>query len=87
MKIIMDGTPTGTKVLDDNDRLIDSVFSVDIHHSAGGLPEVVLNLNLVKVDACSSAQPRYYLSGYGYLRSVELEDGTKIDLHKERNTL
>lgn len=79
MKIIIDGTVHGTRVLNDAGEEIIGVRALTIRHNAGGLPELELELLDVIVQGVGLVA-RYYVPGVGFIRAVELENGERVEL-------
>jgi hypothetical protein len=56
LRIVSDGTPKGTRVLDENDELIERVTVADWHAAVGEIPTATLKLFAMPVDVIGEAK-------------------------------
>lgn len=49
VKIVSDGTATGTKVMTEDDKIIEGVTHVVWRHDVSGIPEVELRIRLLSL--------------------------------------
>lgn len=81
LRLVADGSVCGTRVVDvDTGRTIDCA-AVRFEHRAGDIPKLELELQMIETEG-DGVVHRFYIPTIGYVRAVELEDGTHVDLPK-----
>ena len=81
LRLVADGSVRGTRIIDvDTGRTVDC-SAVRFEHRAGDIPKLELELQLIETEGVGAVH-RFYIPTIGYVRAVDLEDGTRVELPK-----